>query len=59
MGPSVPSRVILGLDEPFTDVLDSAGETFFGADMSDDEGIYSASRVAISSDQDVPTRHDD
>ena len=41
------------------DALHSDEETFFGADVSDDEGIDSASRVAISPDQDEPTGHDD
>ena len=40
------------------DALHSDEETFFGADVSDDEGIDSASRVAISPDQDEPTGHD-
>ena len=48
----VPSRVIL-------DALHSDEETFFGVDVSDDEGIDSASHVAISPDQDEPTGHDD
>ena len=41
------------------DALHSDEETFFGADVSDDEGIDSASRVAISPDQDEPTGHED
>ena len=41
------------------DALHSDEETFFGVDVSDDEGIDSASGVAISPDQDEPTGHDD
>ena len=41
------------------EALHSDEETFFGADVSDDEGIDSASCVAISPDQDEPTGHDD
>ena len=40
------------------DALHSHEETFFGADVSDDEGIDSASGVAISQDQDEPIGHD-
>ena len=41
------------------DALHSDEETFFGADESDDGGIDSTSRVAISPDQDGPTGSDD
>ena len=34
-------------------------DIFLVADVSDDEGMDSPSRVAISPDQDEPTRHDD
>ena len=41
------------------DALHSDEETFFAVDFSDDEGIDSASRVAISPDQNEPTGYGD
>ena len=56
---SLPSRVILGLDEPSTYVHHSDEETFFGSSVRDFEGIDSARHVAISPDQDERPGHDD
>ena len=41
------------------DALHSDKETLFWSSVSDEEGIDSAGRVAISPDQDEPTGHDD